>query len=361
MGSIKNRLIRMRYWRKTFVLKNILFCTCIFLIGTCIIANKTTYSQDNPGLSGMSLPADFNAFTSTSPWNTPIPEKPSIDFYSNSMIKNLKSKAKILKANITNWTIPLFVIDSTVSPKRNVPTTSDALNLTVDPDRNGIAEGIPLPEGVWPDPKSDGHMLLVDPNVRTTWDFSVAKKLSDGSWTASRIDIWDLTGEGYRQPFSGDYWWTYGARGSGFPLIAGLIRPEEIEAGEIKHALVCATPINRKIRVSSSGKFELCGPPASRTDGYGIGSKYILEGARLQLDPNLDLDSLNLSPATKVIAKAMQKYGMYNGDNSTDFNIYFQNLGTDGGKWKNYNFFEDLKNIPIDKFRVLKCNIVIKK
>jgi hypothetical protein len=379
MGSIKNRLIsiteviRMKHWRKTFALKNILFCICIFLIGTCIIGNKTTYSQaspkrnikitysqDNPGYLGMSLPADFNAFTSTSPWNTPIPSKPSIDSSSKSIIKNLKSKAEVLKGSFTGWTIPLFVIDSQASPKRNIKTTGDSFNPDVDPDRDGIAVDIPIPEGVWPDPKTDGHMLLIDPYVRKSWDFSRAQHLSDGSWTTSGLTIWDLDGPGYREPFSGSYWWNYGVRGSGFPLIAGLIRPEEIEAGEVKHALVFASPINQKSRTAKT-KQQVCSPPASKTDGYGIGSKYILEGARLQLDPNLDLDSLNLSPATKVIARAMQKYGMYNGDNSTDFKIYFQNLGTDGGKWRDYNFFEDLKNIPIDKFMVLKCNIVTKQ
>jgi hypothetical protein len=202
-------------------------------------------------------------------------------------------------------------------------------------------------------------MLLIDPRQRKAWDFSVAKRLPNGSWVASRIDAWDLDGPGFRKPFT-SWWWLYGARGSGFPLIAGLIRPEEIEAGEINHALVFASPINRKTTYPG-GKQQVCSPPASKTDGRGIGFEFIPEGARLQLDPALDLDSLNLSSATKVIAKAMKKYGMYNCDGSSDFNIYFQNLGPDGGKWKEYNFFDDLEeNIPIERFRVLKCNLVSK-
>jgi hypothetical protein len=351
----------MRNNNKRFITKTLPFLIISIVTIVFIILKTTSHSLENTGYIGMSLPASFRAFSITSPWNTPIPTNPAIDPNSKTMITNLKNKAVELKGNITNWTIPLFVIDSSISPKRNVPTTSKAINLTVDPDRNAIAEGIPIPEGVWSDPKSDGHMLLVDPNVKKTWDFSAAKRLPDGSWTASMIDIWDLNGAGYRQPFSGDYWWTYGARGSGFPLIAGLIRPEEIEAGEIKHALVCATPVNRKIRTLSSGKYELCSPTASRTDGFGIGNEFIPEGARLQLDPKLNLDTLNLSPATKIIARAMQKYGMYNGDNAETFTIYFQNLGADGGKWKNYNFFSDLKKIPIGKFRVLKCTLIVKK
>lgn len=319
---------------------------------------STSYSAEKEGYKGMSLPAGFRAFNDTSPWNTPVPKNAATDPLSETMIRKLKNATGVLKGNIINWTIPLFVIDSGKSPKLNVKTSGKNLYQTVDPDENGIAEGIPLPEGVWPDPKSDGHMLLIDPAANKSWDFSVAKKSPDGTWVASIVDVWDLKGPGYRKPFSGKYWWRSGARGSGFPLVGGLIRPEEIEAGEIKHALVFASPVTRKGSVPGR-KGELCSP-ASRNDGKNIGEEYIPEGARLQLDPSLDLESLNLSPATKIIARAMQKYGMYNGDDSRDFNIYFQNLGPDGGQWKKYNLFNDLKNIPLDKFRVIKCSVVTK-
>ncbi|MGD9160758.1 MAG: hypothetical protein PVG39_20235, partial [Desulfobacteraceae bacterium] len=190
--------------------------------------------------------------------------------------------------------------------------------------------------------------------------FSQAKQLSDGSWSASIIDVWDLKGPGYRRPFYGSRWWRSGANGGGTPLIAGLIRPEEIEAGEIRHALLCATPINRKATLYGDPS-ELCSPPASRTDGYGYGVEYIPEGARIQLDPALDLDSLGLSEGSKTVAKAMQKYGMIVGDNSPTFKVYFQNLGPDAELWIKYNYFQDLMNIPVEKFRVLKCNIVTKE
>ena len=143
-------------------------------------------------------------------------------------------------------------------------------------------------------------------------------------------------------------------------MIAGLIRPEEIEAGEIRHALLCATPVNRKA-AQYGGSSELCSPPASRTDGYGYGVEYIPEGARIQLDPNLDLDSLALSEGSKTVARAMQKYGMIVGDNSRAFKVYFQNIGPDGEVWEKYGYFQDLKNIPVERLRVLKCNIVTKE
>lgn len=343
----------MKHLKKLLLLLAAALCTWLPDVGDL-------YASGKNGYVGALLPADFRPFNELSPWNIPVSEKAVADSFSDLMINHLKHKAKILKGNITKWTVPVFVIDSGTSRKRDVKTTADDINPIVDPDRDGVAQGLPMPEGVWQDPSPDGHMTLIDTKAGKSWDFSRAQQLPGGSWIASRIDTWDLDGPGYRKPFDGDYWWTYGARGSGFPLIAGLIRPEEIEKGEINHALVCATPINRKTTYPD-GKPQLCSPPASRTDGEGIGYEYIPEGARLQLDPKLDLDLLNLTPETKVIARAMQKYGMYNGDNSEDFVIYFQNLGPDGGKWKKYGMFSDLKKIPVERFRVLKCNLVSKK
>ena len=308
---------------------------------------------------GMSLPADFRPFSNDSPWNTPIPPDAEIDPMSKEMIENLCNHCKQLKRGIIKWTIPLFVINSENCPKIDVPTIKDCLYHTVDPDENDIAKDIPIPKQAWPDPQQDGHMLLVDPFIKRTWDFSKAKKLSDGSWIASVIDTWDLNGSGYREPFSGKYWWRSGARGSGIPLIAGFIRPEEIKGGKINHALVVATPVNRKTSYPG-GKRELC-IPASRTDGWGIGTEYIPEGARLQLNPALNLDKLGLSKEAKVIAKALQEYGAIVGDNSRDFKLYFQNLGPDGGKWKLFPGLKDISKIPVSEFRVLKCKIIRKQ
>ena len=343
--------ILMVFIKFPFVLSGIIFM--------CLIP-FSTFSADDKGLIGISLPASFQAFSDDSPWNTPVPESPEIDVDSDKMVKHLKDKSGIIKGDTVKWSIPLFVIDSTVCPRISIKSTKGELYSTIDPDNNGTAENIPMPQGVWPDPEEDAHMVLVDPEVNKVWEFSQAKQLSDGSWTASIIDVWDLKGLGYRKPFYGSRWWRSGAMGGGMPLIAGLIRPEEIEAGVIRHALLCATPINRKA-TQDGGSSELCSPPASRTDGYGYGVEYIPEGARIQLDPTLDLDSLGLSEGSKTVAKAMQQYGMIVGINSGTFKVFFQNLGTDAKAWEKYDHFHDLQNIPVENFRILKCNIVTKK
>jgi len=317
-------------------------------------AEDTGSSPGGNGLLGMSLSANFRAFDSSSPWNTPIQPNPPLDPYSGIIIARLKHACDPLSGSFARWTTPLFVIDASKCPKATVYITGGSVNPILDPNETRVVSGIPMPEGVWPDPSENGHMLLLDPLLHRSWSFTQARRLSRNTWSVFGINTWDLNGPGYRPPHMGRLSYSDGSRGSGFPLIAGLIRPEEIEAGEIKHALVFGSPINRK------GVF--CSPPASATDGWKIGVDYIPEGVRIQLDPNLDIDSLGLSYAAKVIARALQRYGMFCGDNSGVFKLYFQNLGEKGSVWETkYQYIPDLKKIPTGKFRVLRCNQIIPK
>ena len=134
-------------------------------------------------------------------------------------------------------------------------------------------------------------------------------------------------------------------RAAGVPLIAGLIRPEEIKQGKIAHALVFAyyTP-KRGIYVQ----------PASNSDGMSTRSGAIPEGARLQLDPSLDIDKLKLKPAARIIAKALQEYGMYLGDAAGGFSLYAEVFPGKKNKWEGILDNFALFNIPTEKFRVLK-------
>ncbi len=332
----------------------------LFLLGSLASSadSASLIATNGDGYLGMSLPAGFRAFSDLSPWNTPILNPAEADLHSKAMIGKLQQTAGTLRGAFFKWTVPVHVIDSARCPRVKVRSLGGAKNRDIDPDGDGIIEDVPIPPGVWPDPSKDGHMVLVDPQARQCWEFSRFGQNTNGGYVASGISVWDLDGLGFRLPFEGSYWWTYGSNGAGTPLIAGLIRPEEIEAGEIRHALMCATPINRKTS-RPGGKPEVC-PPASKTDGQGIGLDYIPEGAHLQLDPALNLNRLKLSPAVMIVARAMQKYGLFVTDGARDFKVYFQNVGPDGGKWRNWTGFDDLNKIPIESFRVLTCDIVEK-
>jgi hypothetical protein len=95
-------------------------------------------------------------------------------------------------------------------------------------------------------------------------------------------------------------WW--GASATSLSIAGGLITLEDLEKGQINHALAMAIP---------SPRAELYASPAQRTDGWVTAPDSIPEGAHLRLDPNLDLASLKLPRFTLMMAEAAQKYGIF--------------------------------------------------
>ena len=90
---------------------------------------------------------------------------------------------------------------------------------------------------------SDGHIIIVDPFTHLLYEMSYFRRGQefhpDGTINCSTFNIWDLTGTGVGDGNeSKRRWRARGSRGSGFPAIAGLMRPEEFVASEINHALM---------------------------------------------------------------------------------------------------------------------------
>ncbi|MBN1487729.1 MAG: hypothetical protein JW981_08815, partial [Anaerolineae bacterium] len=232
-------------------------------------------------------------FSEASPWNTPIETNPSIDPNSATMIATFKTSGNDGKVyiNLDQWTIPVYYADE------NTPLHTVRCVNPWGVCGSGFGENVPIPPEAMPDPTSDGHMVVVDQSRQLSWDMYQAQKVGD-SWQVLWGYVFDLQEDGVQPDGTGS------CRGSGFPLVAGLIMKEEIEEGYIDHALVMAYNSPREgVYVN----------PASTTDGRG-GPNTIPEGARIQLDPNLDLDSLGLSPRAQVVARALQEYGAYMGD-----------------------------------------------
>ena len=98
-------------------------------------------------------------------------------------------------------------------------------------------------------------------------------------------------------------------------IAGGLITLEDLELGQINHALAMAVP---NVRAG------LYASPAQRTDGTSADPLSLPEGAHLRLDPNLDLASLHLPPLTLELAEAAQRYGIFVRDRSENVAFYAQ-------------------------------------
>jgi hypothetical protein len=295
-------------------------------------------------------PEVWRPFNAQSPWNIAIEAGAAADRESASMIDDWKSSSTFgpkLGVNKDGFSIPLFWADAN-TPKTMVQCQVGGSGFDSE-DGTDATASIPMPDAAQPDPLSDRHLLIVDRDKRREWGMWNATHDERG-WQCGVGAEMDLDGDGVRPPAeTNETWYTsHGPRACGFPLIAGLIRPEEIEAGRIDHALVVAYPHIR------AGIYT---PPAStaqnRVGDEAIKTRGIPCGGRIQLDPELDLDSLALSAGAKVIARALQEYGAFVGDYSGSLSLYADNAPEALERWRELPI-DDVSSLDASRFRVLQ-------
>jgi len=275
---------------------------------------------------------------STSPFsgpNTPFGQRIAADARvhpgSSQMISALASIGRFNLA-LENWSVPVYTADAR-TPRHNV-------SLTASWSYYRSMQGVPIPPNAQPDPAGDGHLSVLDPVTGCAYDFWQARRAGSG-WSASWGNSLSLNGNGV---FAGGL----SARGSGFALAAGLVWPQELRDGAINHALVFAFP-----NTAAGGPVA----PASKSDGTSTGSSAIPMGARIQLDPSLDIDRLGLRPYERTIARALQEYGAFVGDTGGSPTVYAANpISQPAGAYDGLvpaGASVRLDRIPLDRFRVL--------
>jgi len=189
-------------------------------------------------------------------------------------------------------------------------------------ESDGATKSIPFPT---PYPiqipaEADHSVTIIDWYRGDVWDLWNVRAQA-GTYVVGDCYPFSLYGSGVGP---GGGVWTCG--GSGCPSVAHLIRPEEIEAGVILHPLGCALktvgPYEGGSRFSTSKGFVR--QPATHTDRKvaSTNPNEIPEGARIQLDPTINLDSLGLSSTGKIIAKCMQDYGIVCVEAGGSWHIY---------------------------------------
>ncbi|MFY9337583.1 MAG: hypothetical protein WAP49_12825 [Mycobacterium sp.] len=272
-------------------------------------------------------------FASNSPWRMLISDDPAIDPTSASMIVAVSSPPA-LHANLVEFAIPIYTVDAD-TPTHRVSCTAEW----------GICPfagwPVPIPDGAYPHAGSDGAMVTVDEAAGTSFEFWRAAA-DDGRWSVSWGAVNSARGSG----------WGGESTGSGASRLAGVVRLSEIEAGVIPHALA----------LQSSNACESFRAPALKSDGRSPGPACIPQGARLQLDPDLNLDELDLNPGERAVATAMQQYGGYLMDFAdTPLSVSFEldttaAPGALGEIYQKAGFrwdYDAMENVPWARLRVL--------
>jgi hypothetical protein len=222
------------------------------------------------------------------------------------------------------------------------------------PKLDGVADWggpatVPVPEGVVrpagpPGRDADGHMVLFDASTLMAYDFWQATTFRDGECAsrgggligstiieAGAIELFDLRGPGINLDRYSS------ARATGVPLLAGLILPEDIEQGEIAHALVYAIPGPRNI--SETPEEPLRSDyfyPATTTEvfSYNTNPQALAAGQRIRLKKTLvdeegnRINEKRFAPITRLFLTALRTYGAYLVDNAGGFVFSAEDIHT---------------------------------
>jgi hypothetical protein len=271
----------------------------------------------------------WRPFSDDSPWNQPIPVSARSDPNSAAMVDDFASRGA-LHVNLRDWSVPVYFVDADKTPKHAV----------IDSRPGVFGAGfefprqIPIPDDAVASPPvqedSDNHLCIVDRRKNLEWGMWLARRTAQGEWTTGLGAVTNLSGTGVAPPWfaAKREFDAHRARASGFPLIAGLMLADEFESGRIRHALVFAYDHCR------AGFFV---PPASTAQVKVPGTSSfsgIPMGGRIQLDPAWDVEHSGLSPAGKIIARALQEYGAYCGDYAGANVIYAENSPAALARWQ---------------------------
>jgi hypothetical protein len=214
--------------------------------------------------------------------------------------------------NSVRYSVPIYTVPAD-QPDVHVKLASK----TAHPTLQAALDSVPLPPEARPAAGPDKHLVVWQPSTDRLWEFW---RLSGGpgSWRA------DWGGAMRRvSSSSGAYGtnsWpgaepTWGGSASSLSLAGGLVTLEDLEDGQIDHALALAIPHVR------AGVYSL---PARHDDGTWPDPLALPEGAHLRLDPKLNLARLHLPRLTRMLAEAAQRYGIFVRSGSTYVCFYGQ-------------------------------------
>jgi hypothetical protein len=188
--------------------------------------------------------------------------------------------------------------------------------------------------------QDDCHLIVVDRGHGKLYEAYQAN-VADGVLTATDLAVWDLN-RVYPPSGRGDQCTSTDA--AGLPIAPLLFTADELATGSINHAIRFILP-NPRIRAhvfvhpathAGAPRGPITAPPM---------------GAHFRLKASFDMSKL--TPAAQVVARAMQKYGMFLSDGG-NIALTAQSDADTKAKYADIDFeSHDLQDIKVTDFEVL--------
>jgi serine/threonine-protein kinase len=188
--------------------------------------------------------------------------------------------------------------------------------------------------------QDDCHLIVVDRNHGKLYEAYQAN-YADNVLTANFVAVWDLS-RVYPPSGRGDQ--CTSADAAGFPMAPLLFNADELASGSINHAIRFILP-NPRMR---AGVFVHPATHAGGPSGPAIAPPM---GAHFRLKSSFDMSQLK--PAARVVARAMQKYGMFLSDGGNTA-LTAQNDADTTAKYADVDFeARDLQALKVTDFEVV--------
>ena len=204
-----------------------------------------------------------------------------------------------------------------------------------DPGPYPIPPDAPVEGGPGIVEDSDRHVVVVERDSCTLYELFAAAKQGDGNWEADGGAVFDLGSNDLRpDTFTS-------ADAAGLPILPGLVRYEEVAAGEIDH------PIRFTLEVTRD---EYVWPARHQAGEPGEG----LPPMGLWLRLKADFDVSGYPEELRVILRAMQKHGLILADNGSS--MFFSGVPDD--RWDN-DMLALLGDVTADNFEAVDVSSLI--
>jgi hypothetical protein len=302
----------------------------VVLIAATLVAAACTTVPPSGGGGSTSEPmvGGCQAFPTDNAWNTPI-DTAAVRSDSSTMVAKISSTGgrSFLHADFGGngaYGIPYLVVPST-EPKVTINYT--AYGDESDPGPFPIPKTAPIEGGS--SSTGDRHVIVVQQGACHLYELYRAF-WSTNEWDADSGATWELGSDALRPAG-----WT-SADAAGLPILPGLVRYDEVAAGQINHALRFTVAQTQKGYISPARHYA-----SSSTD-----ATLPPMGLRLRLKASFSL--AGYTGESLVILKALKKYGMIVADNGSSWFI----TGASDTRWNDTDL-DQLKNVPGSAFEAV--------
>jgi hypothetical protein len=264
-------------------------------------------------------------FPPDSAWRRDVSQDP-VDPRSDAYVANISDggERSFLHADFGSdptYGIPYVVVPST---QQKVPIRYTDYGDESDPGPFPIPLDAPREAG------SDHHVIAVQKDTCMLYELFNAARSGDG-WEASSGARFDLRSNALRPAG-----WT-SADAAGLPILPGLVRRQETQAGAIRHALRFTAPRTQRGYVDPARHFASSDADANLPP----------MGLRLRLKASYDLSRFH--GHALVILKALKTYGMLLADNGSSWFI----SGDNDTGWDDDDL-NQLKTVPGSAFEAVR-------